>query len=80
MKNCNLKRVIGNDELYRDPATGAILNTSETARELHMRRINRQKRERETVETLEGRVSCVENKLDKIHSQLDCLLKLLAKE
>ena len=77
MNERNLLRVLGEDNLCRDPQTGAILNTNEQAREEHLRKINQQKRMKDQVGSLEGRMERMENNLNEIQSQLKALINIL---
>lgn len=79
MNERNLLRVLGSENLFRDPNTGAILNTNEQARQEHLRKINQQKRVKDQVGSLEGRMERMENNLNEIQSQLKALLNILQK-
>lgn len=76
----NLLRVLGEENLSRDPETGAVLNTSEQARADHMKRVSRQRRTADRVEVVAGQclglktdIETIDSRLDRVHDRLQRL-------
>ena len=67
----NLLRVLGEENLARDPETGAVLNTSDQARMEHIKRVNRQRRVADRVDSVAGQVLGLKTDIEEISSRVD---------
>lgn len=72
-KERNLLRVLGEENLSRDPDTGAVLNTSDQARAEHMKRLNRQRRTADRVESVAGQVLGLKTDIEEIRARVDAV-------